>query len=281
MTIEGVEDHDDDDDSCFQVGSQLVVADPDLCHCRDWISLESMTTKQLVTDMSHVFAPSSDLNGVTQLNVDSGLMTWVNIAASSNNNNNSNESHFAAIASFCPACHQLQRLPRECLRPLPMSDATESIDTRSTDVSFSLQLPLMRKNDQLCPLANLLPPTEFTLTYGPGRDQVTYVSMNPTLDPEVMTVDNVQPFTNYSFFLTYGNDRLDRYFKQEYLMTMTVLTKEGKPSAPRNVSAYPVTPHLVRIEWLPPLHLNGAKVDYSISLKHNVSISPVPQSSFR
>ncbi|XP_067675199.1 proto-oncogene tyrosine-protein kinase ROS-like isoform X2 [Haliotis asinina] len=81
-----------------------------------------------------------------------------------------------------------------------------------------------------------------------------------------VNITGLEPYTKYLFQVTISNYYTE-YLAETAGKEVVQRTKQGVPSPAQNVTAFVVNPRIIRIEWNPPLKLNGPLQNISYVVK--------------
>ena len=155
-------------------------------------------------------------------------------------------SQVDAAASFS----QGHWVERACLQPA-LDGEVRAAEVDST--SLTLKLPSASDNANVC--NNLYPRTLYRISIA-----------NRTIETSNATVrlTALQPFTDYRVDVV----AMNAYGRLRSFVAL-LKTAEGAPSAPRNVTAFALSPSSVLVAWLPSLETNGVgSVKYQVVYAH-------------
>lgn len=157
--------------------------------------------------------------------------------------------------------------PVHCLIPHKSFTLNHKIQLiESHERSLALRLPKPKAYEH-CPVK---PPSfKYTILYRPcnlkeGNCNSKDYKKLETYDNDVEITDLI-PYTQYQFQLSVSNYYSKRKSMTEIPGTLVYYSTEiGSPSAPRNVTAEPISPTEAFVKWLPPLEFNGESVWYEV-----------------
>lgn len=157
----------------------------------------------------------------------------------------------------------LQPLPDDkCLFPEEYNGTATLLS--STATSFHLKLDPAR----LDPSCHNVSPSSIKYTVYYDSDGLKCLQNHKNHCPQsetyntTITINNLQPFTNYSVSVAISN-----YYSQQNDLVgpLTIFqTKAGVPISPRNVRATTVSPNQIDVFWEPPKILKGGPMKYEL-----------------
>ena len=112
---------------------------------------------------------------------------------------------------------------------------------------------------------NVMPPTEFVITFGSSSSQSFYYKMEHNWQKQTMKLKNLVPFTQYQLDIKAFNalGRFEDNFK------LDVKTLSGVPSAPHLVKLEALTPTKIKVQFRPSKVFNSDEVQYKIHYSTN------------
>ncbi|KAL0880126.1 hypothetical protein ABMA27_002609 [Loxostege sticticalis] len=228
---------------------QILAADMNGCKCR--VVVDATEKKK------YGFTPMS-------ITVDSKYVYWFNstekeifyaIKNKKQKLEHAKTSHGYKIMALDPANQPYP--PRQCLFPKSQNLQPKVLSNSAS--SMTLQLPKVHRpqQSQCRNLEYEMPATEYTIYHKQhslddetncDRDTCSYIT---TTRPDVI-VNELKPFTNYSVMIEATNYYAKLHEIKPLVGASLVLqTAAEAPTAPKNVTAIPLSPVQARVEWIP------------------------------